>query len=71
MINVEMLRLPPVGGVPLEAVRRSSGRATAAAARQNWQHIARRVQEQRPIPPEDLWEISSGSERLILDWCCR
>ena len=33
--------------------------------------MVRLVQEQRAEPPDQLWEISTGSERLILDWCCR
>jgi hypothetical protein len=50
-------------------------RAAAGAARQHWQGalpcMVRLVQEQRAEPPDQLWEISTGSERLILDWCCR
>ena len=76
MINVEMQLVPPVGGVALDVVRRTSGRATkpteraAAAARQNIPGIAMRVQTQRPDPPEQLWEIPAGNERVVLDWCC-
>ena len=70
MINVEMQLVPPVGGVALDVVRRGAPRATAQAARQNWQGIARRVQTQRADPPEQLWEIPAGNERLILDRCC-
>ena len=73
--NIEMTWLPPVGGVPLNIVRRGEPRAAAGTARQNWQGalpgMVRQVQEQRADPPEQLWEILAGSERLILDWCCR
>ena len=71
MINVEMQLVPPVGDVPLDVVRRGSApRAAAQAARQNWQGIAKRVQTQRADPPEALWEIPAGNERLVLDRCC-
>ena len=70
MINVEMQLVPPVGGVPLDVVRRGSARPAAQAARQNWQGIARCVQTQRADPPELLWEIPAGNERLVLDRCC-
>ena len=49
MINVEMVPVPPVGGVELDVVQHGAGRtsrAAAATARQNWQGIARRVQTQ-------------------------
>ena len=74
--SIEMTWLPPVGGVPLNIVRRGQPRAGAGAARQNWQEalpgMVGRVQEHECAePPEQLWEISTGSERLILDWCCR
>ena len=68
-VNVEMQLLPPVGGVPLRTVRRGNPRASALAARQNFQVVTRRLQEQRADPPEPLWEISAGSERLALDRC--
>jgi hypothetical protein len=69
MINVEMQLVPPVGGTPLEVVRCGSTRPAAQAARQNWQGIVRRVQTVRADPPEALWEIPGGNERLILDRC--
>jgi hypothetical protein len=70
MINVEMQLIPPVGGVPLDVVRRGSTRSAAQVARQNWQGIAKRVQMQRADPPEALWEIPAGNERLVLDRSC-
>ena len=70
MINVEMQLVPPVGGVALDVVRRGAPRGAAQAARQNWQGIGKRVQTQRADPPEQLWEIPAGNERLVLDRCC-
>ena len=70
MINVEMQLVPPLGGVPLDVVRRGSTREAAQAARQNWRGIAKRVQTQRADPPETLWEIPAGNERLVLERCC-
>ena len=70
MINVEMQLVPPIGGVVLDVVRRGATRTAAQAARQNWQGIGKRVQTQRADPPEQLWEIPAGNERLVLDRCC-
>ena len=62
MINVEMQLVAPLGGgAALDEVRRS-GRVAL-------QGIARRVQTQRADPPDQLWEIPTGNERLILDRC--
>ena len=69
MINVEMQLVPPVGGIPLDVVRRGSTRAAAHVARQNWRGIARCVQTLRADPPEALWEIPTSNERLVLDRC--
>ena len=70
MINVEMQLIPPVGGVPLDVVRRGLTRSVAQVARQNWRGIVKRVQTQRADPPAALWEIPAGNERLVLDRCC-
>ena len=70
MINVEMQLVPPVGGVMLDMMQRGASRMAAQVARQNWQGIARRVQTQRADPPEQLWEIPTGNERLVLQRCC-
>ena len=62
MINVEMQLVAPLGGgAALDVVRRS-GRVAL-------QGISRRVQTQRADPPDQLWEIPTGNERLILDRC--
>ena len=69
MLNVEMVLVPPVGGVPLATVR--PGRGAAQKAREAIRGIVCRRQEVTALPPTQLWEITAGSERLILDWCCR
>ena len=65
-ISWQTMTVVPFG---VHVVRRGAPRATAQAARQNWQGIARRVQTQRADPPEQLWEIPAGNERLVLDRC--
>jgi len=69
MLHVEMVLVPPVGGVPLADVR--PARSAAQRARGLIRGIVNRVQQVAALPPEQLWEITAGSERLILDWCCR
>jgi hypothetical protein len=69
MLNVEMVLVPPVGGVPLGDVR--PGRGAAQRARELIRGIVSRVQQVAALPPEQLWEITAGSENLILLWCCR
>ena len=68
-INIEMHLLPPVGGVPLQQVRQPV-RANAQAAVAKIRSILQRKQQQCATPPEQLWEISAGSEGLILTKCC-
>ena len=42
----------------------------AKTARQNWASLTiKRKQTQRTDPPEQLWEIPPGNERLVLDRC--
>ena len=69
MLNVEMVLVPPVGGVPLAAVR--PVRAGAQKARGFYLGILCRKQPVVALPPEQMWEITLGSESLILQWCCR
>ena len=64
MLNVEMVLVPPVGGVPLGDVR--PGRGAAQRARELIRGIVSRVQQVAALPPEQLWEITAGSENLIL-----
>lgn len=69
-IDVEMRPLPVLGGVPLDVVRRAPMRGAAQNANQRMQGILRVVREERPEPPEQLYEIMEGSESLILRNCC-
>ena len=79
MINVEMKPVPPVGGPPLDVVQRESRPSRAAAEagnarrqdmmRQNAMGIAYQVHEQRAELPEQLWEVTDGSESRILLLC--
>ena len=74
MINVEMQPVPPVGGPPLDVVRREARPAREAARqgdlrRQNAQGIAFCVHVQRAEPPSQLWEIPEGNESRILLHC--
>ena len=67
-----MRPLPPVGGAPLNVVQHVMQRASARlahVARPNYRHVAYHVCEQRAEPPEQMYEISSGSERAVLDNC--
>lgn len=75
-----------VGEVPLNVVqhelrqprRGAFGRADAAQRQQqlanplraNPNTIATIVRIQRATPPNQLWEITPGDERRILDMCC-
>ena len=69
MINVEMVPVAPVGGVPLAEVRRSS--RVAQRAREIIRNVVSRMQPVKPPSPLQLFEITEGSEGLILHWCCR
>ena len=74
MIEVEMTPVEPVGGPPLDVVQRES-RPTRTAAqqgivrRQNATGITYQVHEQRAEPLDLAFQISSGSESLILHNC--
>ena len=67
-IRIEMQLQQPVGGVPLQEVRPS--RAHAQAAMKRIRNILFCKTQQCATPPAQLWEITPGSERLILDKCC-
>ena len=74
MINVEMQPVLPVGGPPLDVVRREVRPAREAARqgdlrRQNAQGIAFCVHAQRAEPPSQLWEIPEGNESRVLLHC--
>ena len=65
---LEMRALPPVGGVPLHTVARSCARL-ASQPRPNYRNVVYQVHETRADPVEQMWEITTGSERVILDNC--
>lgn len=67
-IQLEMRPLPPVGAVPLNIVQRASSRL-AQVPRPNYRNVAYQACEQRAPPPQQLYEISTGSERAVLDNC--
>ena len=83
-INVSMQHVPPVGGVPLNVVQheRQPKRAAAQQAdaqrmqqmsnplRVNPKGVASAVHKQRASPPESLWEIPTGDESRVLEFCC-
>ena len=77
-IDVAMQPLPGVGGAVLEVVRREARpvRATQApqrlgsvAAAGSRSGITYRAHEQRAEPPEQLWEIPTADEDLVLRRC--
>ena len=75
MLHVEMVLVPPVGGVPLATVQPTAVRRVARGAAQKAREVISgllcRKQPVAALPPAQLWEITAGSERLILDSCCR
>jgi len=75
MLHVEMVLVPPVGGVPLATVQPASvrppARGAARKARETISGLLYRKQPVAALPPAQLWEITAGSESLILLWCCR
>ena len=62
-LQVEMQLLQPIGGVPLNVIQRRSPRLV---------HVVQAVrgEQTHAEPPDLLWEIPAGNERLILDGCC-
>ena len=75
MLHVEMVLVPPVGGVPLATVQPSAvrppARGAAQKARETISGLLYRKQPVVALPPARLWEITAGSENLILLWCFR
>jgi hypothetical protein len=83
-INVSMQPVLPLGGVPLNVVQHEARPRRAAAQqadaqrvqqlsnplRANPKHVALVVHEQRATPPEQLWEIPTGDESRVLQFCC-
>lgn len=70
-IQLEMLPLPPIGGVPLGTVQRDTriSPRLLGQSRPNYRNVVYRVHEVRAESPLQLWEISAGSESAILDHC--
>ena len=70
-IQLEMRPLPPVGNGPLKTIQhgqRGSARL-AQVVRPNYRNVLYQAHEQRADPPEQLYEITTGSERAVLDNC--
>ena len=71
-IQLDMRLLPPVGAAPLNIIQHTAQRSSsrlASKSRVDYHNIAYQVREQRADPPEEMWEIAAGSERVILDNC--
>lgn len=71
-VQLEMQPLPFTGDVPLNVVRQGASRCSARVANQsrpNYRNVTFQTTTVRADPPAQLWEISSGSERAILDNC--
>lgn len=71
-IQLQMQPIAPMGGTELGIIqhlaRRASGRL-AQVTRPNYRNITYAVHQIRAEAPEQLWEISAASERVILDNC--
>eukprot|EP00327_Prymnesium_parvum_P000927 CAMPEP_0182838076 /NCGR_PEP_ID=MMETSP0006_2-20121128/23096_1 /TAXON_ID=97485 /ORGANISM="Prymnesium parvum, Strain Texoma1" /LENGTH=208 /DNA_ID=CAMNT_0024967047 /DNA_START=353 /DNA_END=979 /DNA_ORIENTATION=- len=65
-IHVPMQLIPPVGGVPLDVV---ALRLPRRAASRCHPHVRTALHAQHAEPPNTRWEILSGDERHVLDWC--
>ena len=71
-IQLEMQPLPPVGGVPLDVAQLGATRSSARVANQvrpNYRNVVCAKTTVHADPPKQMWEISSGSERAVLDNC--
>lgn len=69
-VQLEMQSLPPVGGVPLHMAQPSAARSSARVSSQvrpSYRNVVRAKTTVRADPPKQMWEISSGSERAVLD----
>lgn len=84
-INVSMQLIPPLGGVPLNVVQHEARPARRAAAKQADVHRVQQqtnplranprgltsvVHKHRAMPEDQLWEIPTGDESRILEFCC-
>jgi hypothetical protein len=71
-VQLEMRPLPAVGDVTLNVVQQGATRSSARVAnklRPNYRNVVFQATTVRAEPPTQLWEITSGSERVILDNC--
>lgn len=72
VVRLEMRALPPVGGAPLNQVQHGATRSSArvaSLARPNYRNVIYTKTTTYADPPEQMWEVSSGSERAVLDHC--
>ena len=68
----QMCPLPPIGGAPLNIVQHAMVRSSARLVNQlrpNDTNVTYQATRVYADPPQQLWEISSGSERVVLDNC--
>ena len=71
-IAVEMCPLSPIGGAPLNIVQHAMVRSFDRLVNQlrpNDTNVTYQATRVCADPPQQLWEISSGSERVVLDNC--
>mmetsp|Transcript_48538 Transcript_48538/g.96749 ORF Transcript_48538/g.96749 Transcript_48538/m.96749 type:complete len:157 (+) Transcript_48538:741-1211(+) len=71
-VQLEMRALPPIGGATLNTVQHTAVCASSRlsqVARPDYRNVTYRVHAQCADPPEQPWEISTGSERAALDNC--
>ena len=66
-VQLDMKLLPPVGNIPLGVVQHTVQRTSSRLAQVP--RVAYHARPQRADPPDELWEITAGSERVILDNC--
>ena len=71
-VQLEMVQLPPVGGVALNVVQHTGTRSSARTAgqpRPNYANVVFQKTTVQAEPVQQLWEITTGSERVALDNC--
>ena len=67
------MELLDVEGVAIDAAQQADVQRVQQLAnplRANPRGVTTAVHQQRATPPEQLWEIPAGSERLVLERCC-
>lgn len=74
-IHLEMQPLPLVGNAPLNIVQRTiagtsrSSTRLGCLPRPNYRNVVYHASTTRAEPVQQLWEISAGSERAVLENC--